>query len=123
METLESLRFVIDTISKVDIMVKILKDVASDLYRTQLIAHIDKETVGCRTDIKDHSHTTEDDLLRKISNLNMISGDMALGTITNVINLYLDNTIITRDSFISIDTKQDRSHKQNSSNEPNNKGS
>ncbi|XP_055302454.1 neurotrophin receptor-interacting factor homolog [Sitodiplosis mosellana] len=121
METIESLRFVIDTLPKIEIMIKILKDVTFELYRTQLMAYGD--AVACQINMKEQTNTIGDDLLKKISNTNVFSGDMSLGNITTLLNLYLNNTIVARDSIMTTGNKLERLDKPNGLNDPINNGS
>lgn len=101
METMERLLFVMETLPKVEIMVKILKDVTCELYHTQLMTHAN--TVGRSTGL---NRSIEDDWLKKLSNSNQISGDKSLANITTLLNLYLDNTIIRQDSILNNISKQ-----------------
>lgn len=121
METIESLRFVVDTLPKIEIMMKILKDVTCELYRTQLMAQA--EAIGRPTNVIDHKNAVGDDLFKRLSSTNIYSGDMSLGNITTLLNLYLNNTIIARDSMMTTNgIKQDGLDKQNDRKDANYKG-
>lgn len=119
MEMIESLRFVVDTLPKIEIMMKILKDVTCELYRTQLMTQA--EAIGRPTYVTEHRNAVGDDLFKRLSSTNIYAGDMSLGNITTLLNLYLNNTIIARDSLTN-GIKQDGLDKQNDRKDANIKG-
>lgn len=105
METNECLPFVIDTLSKVQIMVRLLQNVASELYQhTQRTAHTNLVNVvhesSDGTNSKRKVQTVGDELLGDTPRTNSTLRNTSLPSLTAMLNLYLDNTAITYDSIL-----------------------
>lgn len=112
MDTVECLSFVTDTIQKVEIMVKLLKEVTCELYRFQ--------SNNCQPNFKERNSV--DDFIEKVTKTNLIPANSSLTSISNLLNQYLDNTICRKDSIMSFGSKANLSNRQVDSDNPINKG-
>lgn len=100
MEVKECLPFVIDTLQKVQLMVKILQDVADELFRhTQSYPN----TAGFPSN---NPNTAGDKIIgdafqKQYLDTNSVFHDMPLGSLTTLLNAYLDSTVIASDSILA----------------------
>lgn len=117
---IDSLRFVIDTLPKIEVMMKMLKDVTHELYRNQLIARHSDDAM--RRQLYNKEKNNGDELWKRLSNTNIFSNDMPLENISTLLNLYLNDTIVAKDSIMTTGTKRYTTFKQNISDGSHNKG-
>lgn len=100
METRACLSFVVETLSKVEIMVKILQRVARELYNhNQEMAPMNLPNVVPPLNGTDQAISEE--LTKSLMNINPTFHLTSAENLAAMLNLYVDNTIIASDSILS----------------------